>query len=97
MNEYKTDKYQMLDNGLIVSKQLYDEIRTQVTDITPALLPDAEYTLKMLCEPGYWKSLSHQQRSHAGMSMTSMVRCNLVPYCFAGELCQSPKVYVVIR
>jgi len=96
-SEYKTEEYQMLYNGLIVPKHIYDETRNQVTDISTVLLPNAEYALKLLCDINYWLSLSHHQRIQAGLSMASMVRCNLVPYCFSGRPCQSPKVFTVIR
>ena len=94
--EVKNDTVMVLDNNFTVSKRFYDETRELGTDIFPALLPDVEYTLEVLCGPNCWSSLTTGERGSAGMYMAHMVRQGLVPYVFAGKLCQSPKVYNMI-
>ena len=95
--ESKNEVFLVLDNHCTVSQSFYTEIREQVTDIVPALLPDAEYTLQALCGPEYWNALTDGEPSSAGKCMVHMVKNGLVPYVDACENCQSPKVYSVIR
>lgn len=95
-NENPTEVILLLDDSFTVPQKLYDEVREQVTEIAPALALDYEYTLRKLCDPEYWVSLTTYQRQSAGKCMAHMVKNGLVPYNFAGKLCQSPKVFTVI-
>ena len=96
-NETTAEVILLLDDSFTVPQKSYNQVREQVTDIVPALLPDVEYTLQMLCGPEYWDSLTMDERRSAGKCMVHMVKNELVPYDFAGWSCQSPKVYTVIR
>ena len=96
-NETKTEVMIFLDDSFTVPQNFYSEVRKQVTEIVPALLPDAEYTLQKLCDLEYWDSLTIYERTLAGRCMVHMVKNGLLPYDFAGWLCQSPKKYTVIR
>jgi hypothetical protein len=91
--EAKDEVFLILDNSCTVSQSFYTGIREQVTDIFPALLPDVEYTLQMLCGPEFWESLTDGERRLAGKCMVDMVKNELVPYTDACKSCQSPKVY----
>ena len=95
-NENTTQVILLLDNSFTVPQKLHDEVREQVTDIVPALLPDVEYTLQMLCEPEYWDSLTMDERRSAGKCMAHMARKGLIRYVPSGRPCQSPKVYSII-
>ena len=95
--ENTTEVILLLDDSFTVPQKSYNQVREQVTDIVPALLPDVEYTLQMLCDPEYWDSLTMDERRSAGKCMVHMVKNELVPYAFAGKPCQSPKAYVVTR
>ena len=94
--ESKDEVFLVLDNRCTVLQSFYTEIREQVTDIVPALLPDVKYTLQMLCDPEYWDSLTIGERQSAGKCMAYMVKNELVPYTDACKSCQSPKVYTII-
>ena len=96
-NENSTEVILLLDGSFTVPQKFYNEIRELVTDIAPVLQLDAEYPLKMLCDPDYWLSLTINERILAGRCMAYMVKNGFAPYNFAGKLCQSPKVYTVIR
>ena len=96
-NEPKTEVMIFLDDSFSVPQKFYDEVRWQVTDIVPALIPGVKYLLQKLCDPDWWDSLSRYERNMAGRCMVHMVKKGLVPYDFAGWLCQSPKKYTVIR
>jgi len=96
-NENTTEVILLLDDSFTVPQNFYSEVRKQVTDIAPALQLDAEYPLKKLCDSDYWFSLTIHERKLAGRCMAYMVKNGFTPYNFAGRLCQSPKVYTVIR
>ena len=96
-NEPKTEVMIFLDDSFTVPQKFYDAVRRQVIDIEPAVIPGAQYTLKKLCDPEYWDSLTSYQRQTAGRCMKHMVENKLAPYDFAGWICESPKKYTVIR
>ena len=96
-NENTTEVILLLDDSFTVPQNPYNQVREQVTDIAPILTLDDDYTLKKLCDPDYWDSLTNNERKLAGRCMAYMVKNGLVPYNFAGRLCQSPKVYTVTR
>ena len=97
INETTAEVLLLLDGSFTVPQKLHDDVRGQVTDIVPALLPDVAYTLQMLCGSEYWDLLTMDERQSAGRCMVHMVKNGLVPYDFAGRLCQSPKVYTSIK
>ena len=92
-----TEVILLLDDSFTVPQNFYSEVLKQVTDIASVLQLDAEYPLKMLCDPDYWLSLTINERILAGRCMAYMVKNGFVPYNFAGKLCQSPKVYIAIK
>ena len=94
--ESKDEVFLVLDNRCTVLQSFYTEIREQVTDIVPALLPHSKYTLQALCGPEYWNALTDGERRSAGMCMAHMVRNGLIPYVDVSRPCQSPKVYSII-
>ena len=96
-NEIPTEVILLLDGSFTVPQKSYDKVRELVTDIAPVLTLDDEYTLQLLCGPEYWASLTNNERQSAGKCMIHMVKNGLVPYAFAGGLCQSPKVYTDIK
>ena len=96
-NETITEVMIFLDDSFTVPQKFYDAVCRQVTDIEPALILGAQYTLKKLCEPEYWNSLTMYERRVAGRCMKHLVENELVPYDFAGWICQQPKKYTVIR
>lgn len=96
-NETTAEMILLLDGSFTVPQKFYNKIREQVTDIVPALVPDVEYTMKLLCGPEYWDSLTNGERQSAGKCMVYMVKNELIPYSNACKSCQSPKVYTIIR
>jgi len=92
-NKEEAEVLILLSNGVTVPRKLYMEIYKEVTDVFSVLHSGTEYSLKKLCDPDYWKSLTLYQRILAGMCMTHMVRNNYVRYTPTGKPCQSPKAY----
>jgi hypothetical protein len=97
MNSSNTpnETFLVLSPKLTVPRSLFSSILRQVTAIAPAVDPHQEYTLQELCGEEYWQSLSNWHRRLAGKCMAHMVTHGLVPYCFAGHLCESPKKYML--
>jgi hypothetical protein len=97
MNSSNTqnEKFLVISPKLTVPRSLYNSILRQVTEIAPAVNPYQEYTLQVLCGDEYWQSLSNWNRRLAGKCMAHMVTHELVPYCFAGHLCESPKKFML--
>jgi hypothetical protein len=84
----------VLRTNLTVPKWLFDSVLQLVIEIAPGVDPSKEYTLEMLCGEEFWDPLSDWHRRLAGRCMVYMVEHELVPYCFAGHPCKSPKKYM---
>jgi hypothetical protein len=89
------ETFLVLSPKLTVPRSLFSSVLRQVTEIAPAVDPHREYTLQELCGDDYWQPLSSWNRRLAGKCMAYMVDHDLVPYCFAGHLCESPKKYML--
>lgn len=80
-------------DGYTLSSDFCRAIACQVEEIVPALIPDASYTLEMLCGEAFWARLSNGERRMAGRCMAQLVVNSKLPLCFADSRHEYPKYY----
>ena len=78
-----------------VPKRFYDDVRQQILNIIPALLPACDYTVEMLCGPDFWGPLSDHQKQIAGKAVAHMVRRHELPLRRVGCPHKSPARYAL--
>lgn len=83
----------LLQDGYTVSKAFYESVRLQVEEVIPGLLPNAHYTLKVLCTKEFWDALSDWECRTAGRCMADIVDKGLLSLSPAYSRHEYPKRY----
>ena len=83
----------LLQDGYTVSQAFYESVRRQVEDVIPGLLPNAHYTLKVLCTKEFWDALSDWERRTAGRCMADIVATGVLSLIPAYSRHEYPKQY----
>ena len=60
-------------SGLSIHQDLADSVLQQVEEVIPYLLPNEEYTLKMICGDDYWNQLGNGERRAVGQYISHLV------------------------
>lgn len=89
------DIFIFLYGNYMVLESFYKNIQSQIEEALPFLERDMQYTVEMLCDPNFWKSLNPGQKKMAGRCVAHMVMENRIQLSFAGKSISNSRLYTV--
>lgn len=87
--------YIFLYGNYTVLESFYNNIQSLIEEALPFLERDMQYTVEMLCDPNFWKSLNPGQKKMAGRCVAYMVMENRIQLSFAGKSISNSRLYTV--
>lgn len=78
---------------LPVLNDLFESVLQQVEEIRKALMPNVDYTTKMLCGRDFWRLLKPYERILAGRCLALMATTDNFPLYFAGKTPGNSNLY----
>lgn len=82
-----------LQDEYLATESLFNKVQQQIEDALEALMPNVNYTTKMLCGRDFWRSLKPYERILAGRCLALMATADNFPLYFAGKTPGNSNLY----